>query len=424
MAQTGPAARGCGARPAVPAVRGGSTAVASGFPPSLVSYAGATAAPACHPSVAVRRPRRRLRLAGRGRPPVRLRRGEVALFLPEIGQAPLVRPAVVVDRSVDVRAIDDRVGAQRMVRPDDEVGVLAGFERADAVVDPQLLRRVDRHERERLVVGQSAPADRLGGLGVQPPRVLRAVGVDRDEDPFARHDGRVVGDGVGRFDLVAPPVGERRRAGAVRRDLLRDLVAFEHVLERRDLEAHLFGEADEHQDFVGAVAMRVDQALALEDFDERFELQVAARRGAGRFVLLVLLPRFLVGLGPDEGVADHEFHAAARDRIPARPLQGALAEILRVLAERELDAGHGAGEQQLLRARLSPAQLDDRVLAADRIGAAVEDVRGRDAAGEIAIDVDVGRIEHVLHPGHGADGRPAFVDRIVREVRVRVDHAG
>ena len=63
--------------------------------------------------------------------------------------------AVVDDDAVDVRALDDRVGAERVVRPDDDVGVLADFERADAVVDAELLRGIERHHRERLVVAES-----------------------------------------------------------------------------------------------------------------------------------------------------------------------------------------------------------------------------------------------------------------------------
>ena len=46
------------------------------------------------------------------------------------------------------------------------------------------------------------------------------------------------------------------------------------------------------------------------------------------------------------------------------------------------------------------------------------------AAGQVAIDVDVGRVEHVAHAGHRADRRRAFVDRVVGDVRVRVDDAG
>ena len=92
----------------------------------------------------------------------------------------IVLPVVVL-LPVDVHAIDDGVGAERMMVPDDDVGVLADFERADAIVDAQLLRRVDRDERERLVFGQAAPLDRLRRLGVQVPRQLRVVGVDRGE---------------------------------------------------------------------------------------------------------------------------------------------------------------------------------------------------------------------------------------------------
>ena len=151
-----------------------------------------------------------------------------------------------------------------------------------------------------------------------------------------------------------------------------------------------------------------------------------SRRGgmrAARLVLLVVFPRLLVGLRARERVANHELDAHARHRIAART--GLLADrhVLRIFAKRELDSRHRALEYDLFGSRLAPAQLDDLVLAADRIGAAVQHVGDGQAAGEVAVDVDVGRIENVFHSGHRADGRAALVDRVVGDVRVRVDEA-
>src|SRR5947207_1584182 len=82
--------------------------------------------------------------------------------------------------------VGDGVRAQRMMVPDHDVGVLAGLERADAAVDSKLLRWIDRHQRERLVVAQSAPLHRLRRLGIQAAGVLGAVRVDGDDDALAR----------------------------------------------------------------------------------------------------------------------------------------------------------------------------------------------------------------------------------------------
>ena len=166
--------------------------------------------------------------------------------------------------------------------PDDEIGILAHLDGTDAIVDLELLRGVDGHHRERLVFGHVTVANRLGGFHVQPPGLFGVVGIDRDEHPLVRHQRGVVGDGVGRLHLVTPPVGEGRRARVVRGDLLGDLVALEHVLKRRDLEAYLVGEPNQHQDFVGAIAVRMDQALAFENLDEGVELEVAAGRRPGQ----------------------------------------------------------------------------------------------------------------------------------------------
>ena len=364
---------------------------------------------------------RRRRRGGRALAPEQ----EVALAL-DVGCPLEVLDAVVVGDAVDVGALDDRARAQRIVAPDHDVGVLADLERADAVVDAQLARRVDRDHRERLVVGDVAPAGRLGRLGVQASRHLGAVRVERHRHALVRHDIGVVRNRVLGFDLVAPPVGEGRAACAVRGHLLGDLVSLEHVLERGDLEAHLVGHADDHQDLVRAIRVAVHEPLALEHFLERVELQVALRRKqvgrARRLLLVVRVPRRLVRLGPEERLAHHVLDALPGRRIASRRRVGR-AGPLHVLAERELDAGHRAREHQVARLGHAPLELDRHDLAANRIGAAVHDVGRRRAARQVAVDVDVGRIEHVFHADHRAVRRRAFVDRVVGDVRVRVDDA-
>ena len=86
--------------------------------------------------------------------------------------------------------------------------------------------------------------------------------------------------------------------------------------------------------------------------------------------------------------------------------------------------GMRAFEEQVFAALLAPAQLDDRVAAADRVARAVQHVGDRDAAGELAIDVDVGGVEHVLDAHHRRHDRAALVDGVGGDVRVRVDDAG
>ncbi len=84
-------------------------------------------------------------------------------------------------------------------------------------------------------------------------------------------------------------------------DLLRHLVALEHVLECGDLEAKLIGQPQQHQDLVCPVTMRVHQPLAFQHLHQRFQTQVTARRkaaGAGLMPLPggLILARFHKGL--------------------------------------------------------------------------------------------------------------------------------
>ena len=84
------------------------------------------------------------------------------------------------------------------------------------------------------------------------------------------------------------------------RDLVGDLVALEHVLERGDPDAELLGGAHHLQDLVLAVGVAVDLPLALEDLGDRLELQIGLGRmgGAclldGRGLAVLLLPAAVV----------------------------------------------------------------------------------------------------------------------------------
>ena len=242
---------------------------------------------------------------------------------------------------------------------DREIRILADLDRAHPLVDAELLRGIDRHHLERLVFGDAAVTDRLRGLPVETSRQFVGVGVERDEHAVTRHDRGVIGDRVVGLHLVGPPVGEGRSAGPVLGDLGGDLVALEHVLEGGDLEAHLVRDVDEHQDFIGAVRVRVDETLAFQNLLERLHLQVfpwsrrRLRRGRALDRLLriqrlhrrfVVVPLLLVGLGLEEGVAERHLDAHARRRIPLH--RAGRARELGVLAERELDPRRRSLEQQ------------------------------------------------------------------------------
>ena len=72
--------------------------------------------------------------------------------------------------------------------------------------------------------------------------------------------------------------------------------------------------------------------------------------------------------------------------------------------------------------RPADLQLDDRVLPADDVGAAVQQPRGRDSAGRGAVDLRVFGVEGVAHPHLGDDRQRRLVDAAAdAEVRVRID---
>ena len=213
----------------------------------------------------------------------------------------------------------------------------------------------------------------------------------------------------------------------MRGDLFCHLVTFEDVLTGRDLEAHFVSQADEHQDLVGAIAVSMDEPLAFEHLDERIELKIAPRREqvlSRLFLGLVVLPFLAIGLGAGKRIADDVLDPLSRGWKPLR-IGGRLAALPRdVLAEGKLDSGQRALKDQVARPRLAVAELDDDRLATNRVGAAVQNIRGGRATRQVAIDVDICRIEDVLHAGHRADRDAALVDRVVADVGMRIDDPG
>ncbi len=258
------------------------------------------------------------------------------------------------------------------------------------------------------------------------PDLLRAVRVDGDDDPFLCHERGVVGDRVVGFDFVGPPVREGGGARAVRGDLLRDLVALQHVLEGGDPEAELLREPDELEDLVGPIRVGVDEALPLQDLDERLELQVAPRRDqillAGLPPSPVLLPLLPVLARLDERLADHVHDAHPRCGITlGRPRRWREIRALRVLAQREFDPGRRPSEEEAAGV-LPPAELDHHGPPTDRVRTAVEDARRRHAAPERSVDVDVVGVEDIGDVDHRRDGDTPLVHAPVHgDVRVGVD---
>src|SRR5262249_56631097 len=93
--------------------------------------------------------------------------------------------------------------------------------------------------------------------------------------------------------------------------------ALEHVMEGVDMDAELFAQTRQHYDLVGAVAVRVDIHLALQDVGQCLECQIAP--GSERVFPalpggLILIPLLDVFATLCEGFADRLFDAHSSGR--------------------------------------------------------------------------------------------------------------
>ena len=329
--------------------------------------------------------------------------------------------ARVAAHTVDPCLLATTERAQRLAVPNHKVSVFACLKRARARVDAQLLRRVERDQLERFLRREPAVAHGLGGLHVHAAREFIAVAVEAHDHASALQHGAVPRDRVHHFDLVRPPVAEARRAGAMLGDFGRDLVALEYMLQRCNAEAELLRGTQQHEDFVLAIAVAMHKSRALDDLGNGLELEVFARRHRARARCVV--ERGVGGLRGaiftrrGEGVVEECRNAHARGRVA----RGWARDIL---TERELDSRGRALKAESLGV-FAPADLDYRVAPANRIRRAVQLIHRHKSARELAVPVDVGRVDAVANPDLGGVGLRSLVHAAGDSgVAVAVDEAG
>ena len=170
-------------------------------------------------------------------------------------------------------------------------------------------------------------------------------------------------------------------------------------------------------------------SLAFQNLDQRIEFQIAARSDqvgfAGRFPAVVIVPGFLVFLRFGKRLANHFLDPQPGLRITNRG--GRLrtkVRLLGIFAEREFYARQRSFKRQFAGGP-APTQLDDGGLAADGVGAAVQDVGGGHAAGQVVVNDDIVGVQDVLDVDHRRDAHAAFVDAAIHgDVRMAIDDSG
>ncbi len=239
---------------------------------------------------------------------------------------------------------------------------------------PRPRRRVQRQPLPRHLgrhddAGARAGGDRLRRFLVQPLDAVGIVGVDDGAAAGVVDQRDVLADAVIAFHLEAPPVGPHRRADMLGLEQVGDLVGLDRVVEGADVIAELLAHIDDVGHLVGAVAVVLDQDVAVQHPHQRVVDQVAARcvgrlGGAGLGLARIVVPAPLVGdgVGPRLAVDGDVAHA--------RGGRGAAAAVdpLGVLAAGHLQAGLGAGKLHVLH---GPAEdvLDRHAAAAEQVGA-------------------------------------------------------
>ena len=142
-------------------------------------------------------------------------------------------------------------------------------------------------------------------------------------------------------------------------------------------------------------------AFFVENLDQGIELQIATRHGDALGVGAMLRPRLLVMACRFEAISQNLLDAHARLWIAVTSI-GTPVGLFDVFTQRKLDARYGTGELQPLGVR-APAKFDHLILTTNGVGRAMQQIRRRHAAGQLAVDVDVRRIDDVADTHFGGD---------------------
>ena len=203
----------------------------------------------------------------------------------------------------------ERVGIEHR-----QVRQLTFFDRADVALDAELDRGVERYQPQRVVRAQPAEAQRLGRLQGEMPYHFGGIRVDRCDHAALGHARGVKGGRIVGFDLVSPPIRERRSSTAVAVHLRDHAITLEHVLQYADAVAIVLRHGQQAQNLVCPIAVAVDPNLAVMDGGQCFQPKIAPYRArilAFGFIALEVCPFLLIVAGGVERTTEDRLHAHA-----------------------------------------------------------------------------------------------------------------
>ncbi len=272
-----------------------------------------------------------------------------------------------------------RVDTERRARKHHKVGVFVFFQGTEPGIQVHHFRWVQGQSFEGVGIAHAAAYSY--GTGAQHEARFGdvIVGIDGDQHAGLCQDRGILFDQADYFGFAARAVHERERCWDLAlRQLFGHAVAFGGVLQNQ-LEAELLGNTHGRHEIISAVTVKVNRALPLQHFDERFQSRIGFGHRAGfaiGFRFAKLGPFLLVIACFDELLALERSDFHARERCLA-----AAAVALGVLAISHLQAAENGhiGNAHLLDG--VSAKLDVDGLAADDVAAAGHDIGGGDAAG-------------------------------------------